>query len=82
MKGRVKQPPKLAPLASDSAALLTELVAHLRENRTQLREEWARRRQTVYFDMENLNPATRALSAYASPAEIEAAIASMKSLRR
>jgi hypothetical protein len=46
------------------------------------REEWARRRQTVYFDMENLNPATRALSAYASPAEIEAAIASMKSLRR
>jgi len=43
MKGRVKQPPKLAPLASDSAALLTELVAHLRENRTQLREEWARR---------------------------------------
>src|ERR1044071_9422482 len=26
-----------------SAALLRELVAHLRENRTQLREEWARR---------------------------------------
>jgi hypothetical protein len=46
------------------------------------REEWARRRQTVYFDMQNLNPATRALSAYASPSEIEAAIASMKSLRR
>src|ERR1700736_5804792 len=26
-----------------SAALLRELVAHLRQNRTQLREEWARR---------------------------------------
>jgi rsbT co-antagonist protein RsbR len=26
-----------------TAALLRELVAHLRENRTQLREEWARR---------------------------------------
>ena len=26
-----------------SAALLRELVAHLRENRTALREEWARR---------------------------------------
>jgi rsbT co-antagonist protein RsbR len=26
-----------------TAALLTELVAHLRQNRTQLREEWARR---------------------------------------
>jgi rsbT co-antagonist protein RsbR len=44
MKGRAKQSPKLAPPpASDSAALLTELVSHLRENRTQLREEWARR---------------------------------------
>ena len=29
--------------AETSAALLRELVAHLRENRTQLREEWARR---------------------------------------
>src|SRR2546425_13346171 len=27
----------------ESAALLRELVAHLRKNRTQLREEWARR---------------------------------------
>ena len=27
----------------DTAALLRELVAHLRQNRTQLREEWARR---------------------------------------
>src|SRR3954465_11774158 len=26
-----------------TSALLTELVAHLRQNRTQLREEWARR---------------------------------------
>src|SRR3954465_1392398 len=39
----------LAPAASlpnvseTSAALLRELVAHLRQNRTQLREEWARR---------------------------------------
>src|SRR5204863_4217602 len=33
-----------ALLRNDStSALLTELVAHLRENRTQLREEWARR---------------------------------------
>src|SRR4030095_10451694 len=29
--------------SSTSAALLRELVAHLRQNRTQLREEWARR---------------------------------------
>jgi len=33
-----------SPLVSEaSAALLRELVAHLRQNRTQLREEWARR---------------------------------------
>jgi hypothetical protein len=44
------------------------------------REEWARNRRTVYADEENPNPATRAMSAYASPAEIEAAITSMKSL--
>ena len=32
------------PMVSEaSAALLRELVAHLRQNRTQLREEWARR---------------------------------------
>src|SRR5436189_830942 len=30
-------------LSESSAALLRELVAHLRQNRTQLREEWARR---------------------------------------
>ena len=32
-----------APDAGPSAALLRELVAHLRQNRTVLREEWARR---------------------------------------
>ena len=31
------------PSSESTAALLRELVAHLRENRTQLREEWARR---------------------------------------
>ena len=31
------------PATETSAALLRELVAHLRQNRTQLREEWARR---------------------------------------
>ncbi len=31
------------PMSEASAALLRELVAHLRQNRTQLREEWARR---------------------------------------
>src|SRR2546429_3832131 len=30
-------------LSESSIALLRELVAHLRESRTQLREEWARR---------------------------------------
>lgn len=33
----------LPPVAESTAALLRELVAHLRKNRTQLREEWARR---------------------------------------
>jgi rsbT co-antagonist protein RsbR len=33
----------LQPLSESSIALLRELVAHLRESRTQLREEWARR---------------------------------------
>jgi rsbT co-antagonist protein RsbR len=34
----------ISPTVSEaSAALLRELVAHLRQNRTQLREEWARR---------------------------------------
>ncbi|HUA37682.1 MAG TPA: STAS domain-containing protein [Candidatus Sulfopaludibacter sp.] len=31
------------PVSEASAALLRELVSHLRQNRTQLREEWARR---------------------------------------
>jgi rsbT co-antagonist protein RsbR len=31
------------PLSESSIALLSELVTHLRESRTQLREEWARR---------------------------------------
>lgn len=31
------------PIPESAAALLSELVAHLRQNRTQLREEWARR---------------------------------------
>ncbi|HXI72152.1 MAG TPA: STAS domain-containing protein [Verrucomicrobiae bacterium] len=36
--------PTASPLVSESsAALLRELVSHLRQNRTQLREEWARR---------------------------------------
>src|SRR6476660_9118968 len=46
MKKRIDRPGQQmtgsAPLES-SAALLRELVAHLRQNRTQLREEWARR---------------------------------------
>lgn len=35
--------PILQPPVESSAALLRELVAHLRQNQTQLREEWARR---------------------------------------
>jgi len=35
--------PASPPVSESSAALLRELVAHLRQNRTQLREEWARR---------------------------------------
>src|SRR5690349_22182829 len=31
------------PIVDSDLALLRELVAHLRRNRTQLREEWARR---------------------------------------
>src|SRR5256885_6693016 len=48
---RERRPPLLVaslepadnPRESATQALLTELVAHLRQNRTQLREEWARR---------------------------------------
>src|SRR6266699_6503804 len=32
-----------SPMPESGAGLLRELVAHLRQNRTQLREEWARR---------------------------------------
>jgi rsbT co-antagonist protein RsbR len=35
--------PPVPVVSEASAALLRELVAHLRQNRTQLREEWARR---------------------------------------
>ena len=35
--------PAHSPRETAAQALLTELVAHLRQNRTQLREEWARR---------------------------------------
>src|SRR2546421_9185100 len=44
-KGKDPQAPSLDPQAQSesTAALLRELVAHLRQNRTQLREEWARR---------------------------------------
>src|SRR5215472_7966449 len=39
----IKETPHRHSAAEDTAELLRELVAHLRENRTQLREEWARR---------------------------------------
>src|SRR5207237_7888297 len=44
-KGKDAQSPRPDPQAQteSTAALLRELVAHLRQNRTQLREEWARR---------------------------------------
>jgi rsbT co-antagonist protein RsbR len=38
-----KEPAAKAAAAESSVELLRELVAHLRQNRTQLREEWARR---------------------------------------
>src|SRR5947209_3744684 len=41
VEGRTKRPLRSNDGPTD--ALLRELVAHLRENRTQLREEWARR---------------------------------------
>jgi rsbT co-antagonist protein RsbR len=43
-KGRdIPEPAELAAHPNETSALLRELVAHLRQNRTQLREEWARR---------------------------------------
>jgi rsbT co-antagonist protein RsbR len=43
MKRQTQPPPPITLVQESTAALLTELVAHLRQNRTQLREEWARR---------------------------------------
>jgi rsbT co-antagonist protein RsbR len=42
-KERKLPQPELVQRAESTRALLTELVAHLRQNRTQLREEWGRR---------------------------------------
>src|SRR5467141_1491316 len=42
-KDALPPPPDPQALSESTAALLRELVAHLRQNRTQLREEWARR---------------------------------------
>ncbi len=42
-KDRDTPPAGIAAPTADTAGLLRELVAHLRQNRTQLREEWARR---------------------------------------
>src|SRR5689334_21135575 len=38
-----RTPSTQPPTAEETAGLLRELVSHLRQNRTQLREEWARR---------------------------------------
>ncbi|HVW07831.1 MAG TPA: STAS domain-containing protein [Bryobacteraceae bacterium] len=44
MKDRLRKETVMKlPVAESTKDLLTELVAHLRQNRTQLREEWARR---------------------------------------
>jgi rsbT co-antagonist protein RsbR len=43
MSYKPKQSVISRPVAEDIAILLRELVAHLRQNRTQLREEWAKR---------------------------------------
>src|SRR5437762_8262518 len=40
---RAKAPPSLETDADSSAVLLRGLVAHLRQHRTELRKEWARR---------------------------------------
>jgi rsbT co-antagonist protein RsbR len=42
-KGARVRPPKVQSITESTAGLLRELVAHLRQNRTQLRQEWARR---------------------------------------
>ena len=43
MKGGQSQMGGAQVTSESTTALLRELVAHLRQNRTQLREEWARR---------------------------------------
>ena len=43
VEDREQQPLKVQPQMESTDVLLRELVAHLRQNRTQLREEWARR---------------------------------------
>ncbi len=43
MKGARTQAGAVQPVSESTTGLLRELVAHLRQNRTQLREEWARR---------------------------------------
>src|SRR5213594_896675 len=43
IEGPTLSPAGLPAQTQDTVALLRELVAHLRQNRTQLREEWARR---------------------------------------
>jgi rsbT co-antagonist protein RsbR len=43
LKGRKRGPDNLRQIIASAHVHLTELVAHLRQNRTQLREEWARR---------------------------------------
>src|ERR1700687_2268393 len=43
LKGRKRSPDNLRQIGASAHVLFTELVAHLRQNRTQLREEWARR---------------------------------------
>ena len=43
VKDRIQKAPNPPQSIDSTQALLTELVSHLRQNRTQLREEWARR---------------------------------------
>src|SRR5947199_9109259 len=44
MDSQIRREPRRSESSEDSAAvLLREPVSHLRENRTQLRQEWARR---------------------------------------
>jgi rsbT co-antagonist protein RsbR len=60
------------PVSESSAALLRELVAHLRQNRTQLREEWARRitEAQLLTTMSNEEIFTEATSVYDNYVEV------------